>query len=204
MLAAMFSGRHPVNKDKHGRYFIDADGAIFAHILNYLRFGRLPPESVTLQVHEYAEYFGLQTLASKTSLLSVVREDQQLVKARALYQNYIVTLKCVLGKITSTKYGPVTLVFGIVGYPASEKSEKCGNNHKKVTESDFVENAVSDDPDGWNLIQALLCDLAKAGVIVNDTTCNKCIFCEYPYQICGCTKYYKIHVSRRFNINLLN
>jgi BTB/POZ domain-containing protein KCTD7/14 len=39
MLAAMFSGRHNVNKDEDGRYFIDRDGTHFRYILNYLRDG---------------------------------------------------------------------------------------------------------------------------------------------------------------------
>ncbi|XP_048255260.1 FH protein interacting protein FIP2-like [Haliotis rufescens] len=43
MLAAMLSGRHPVAKDKDGRYFIDVDGDVFVHILNFLRFGKMPP-----------------------------------------------------------------------------------------------------------------------------------------------------------------
>ncbi|XP_071118482.1 uncharacterized protein [Haliotis cracherodii] len=62
MLAAMFSGRHPVAKDKDGRYFIDVDGDVFVHILNFLRFGKMPPPERAQEVNEYAEYFGLQEL----------------------------------------------------------------------------------------------------------------------------------------------
>ena len=39
MLAAMFSGRHNVEKDEEGRYFIDRDGTHFRYILNFLRDG---------------------------------------------------------------------------------------------------------------------------------------------------------------------
>jgi len=39
MLAAMFSGRHFVQKDEDGRYFIDRDGTHFRYILNFLRDG---------------------------------------------------------------------------------------------------------------------------------------------------------------------
>ena len=37
MLAAMFSGRSVVTKDKNGAYFIDRDGTHFREILNFLR-----------------------------------------------------------------------------------------------------------------------------------------------------------------------
>jgi uracil-DNA glycosylase len=37
MLAAMFSGRHHIERDEKGRYFIDRDGKLFNYILNYLR-----------------------------------------------------------------------------------------------------------------------------------------------------------------------
>ena len=38
MLCAMFSGRVGVLKDKDSRYFIDRDGNLFRHILNFLRY----------------------------------------------------------------------------------------------------------------------------------------------------------------------
>ena len=52
-------------KDEHGRYFIDADGPMFAHILNYLRVGQLPPSEVASEVCRHAGYFGIQSLVEK-------------------------------------------------------------------------------------------------------------------------------------------
>ncbi len=42
MLQAMFSGRHPITKDKKGRAFLDRDPANFQLVLNYLRMDVLP------------------------------------------------------------------------------------------------------------------------------------------------------------------
>ena len=55
MLAAMFSERHAINKDKDGRYVIDCEGTVFKHILEFLRFGTLPTEDVAEAVQKYSE-----------------------------------------------------------------------------------------------------------------------------------------------------
>ena len=65
LLADMFSGKHDLMKDEHGRYFIDADGSMFAYILNFLRVEQLPPNEVASDVCRHAEYFGIQSLVSK-------------------------------------------------------------------------------------------------------------------------------------------
>ena len=44
LIEKMFTGQTPITKDANGRYFIDRDGEIFAHILNFLR-----TRSLTLQ-----------------------------------------------------------------------------------------------------------------------------------------------------------
>ncbi|XP_048255920.1 BTB/POZ domain-containing protein KCTD7-like [Haliotis rufescens] len=62
MLATMFSGRHPVTQDKDGRDFIDVDGDVFIHVLNFLRFEIVPPPGAAADVRKYAEYFGLHVL----------------------------------------------------------------------------------------------------------------------------------------------
>ena len=39
MLSAMFSGRHALHQEADGSIFLDRDGSIFGHVLEYLRDG---------------------------------------------------------------------------------------------------------------------------------------------------------------------
>lgn len=57
MLAAMFSGRHELDTDSEGRYFIDRDGTYFKYILNYLRDRKqLPSAELALEVRTTSEF----------------------------------------------------------------------------------------------------------------------------------------------------
>ena len=77
MLAAMFSGRHNVQKDEDGRYFIDREGTHFRYILNYLRDGNtyLPTENqqLTDELYEEVCFYGIEDLMSK---LEAVKANQ--------------------------------------------------------------------------------------------------------------------------------
>ena len=65
MLGAMFTGQIPALRDKHGNIFIDRDGKLFRHILNYLRSSSLdlPVEfsELTLLRRE-ADFFQIRPL----------------------------------------------------------------------------------------------------------------------------------------------
>jgi len=66
MLAAMFSGRHTMNPETDGSFFIDRDGSHFRHILNYLRNGVIVvalESNTSLELAVEAEYYGLHDLA---------------------------------------------------------------------------------------------------------------------------------------------
>lgn len=75
MLAAMFSGRHYVQKDEDGRYFIDRDGTHFRYILNYLRDGNtyLPTENqqLTDELYEEVCFYGIEDLMNKLETIKV-------------------------------------------------------------------------------------------------------------------------------------
>ena len=67
MLEAMFSGRHALEQDEDGSFFIDRDGTHFWHILNYLRSGAVQVELDSTTARELAleaEFYGLADLAA--------------------------------------------------------------------------------------------------------------------------------------------
>lgn len=70
MLAAMFSERYKVDRDRDGNYFIDMDGSHFKHILNYLRNDQhLPPRNIAQEVMVDAMYLGINSLVDRLKAL---------------------------------------------------------------------------------------------------------------------------------------
>ncbi|XP_053373278.1 BTB/POZ domain-containing protein KCTD7-like [Mercenaria mercenaria] len=82
MLAAMFSGRHVISKDKEGRYFIDCNGHLFEYVLNYLRFGSLPPKEVILDVHDLAVYFNIQSLVESLEKFHTLQHRKRIAELK--------------------------------------------------------------------------------------------------------------------------
>ncbi|XP_046556817.1 BTB/POZ domain-containing protein KCTD7-like isoform X1 [Haliotis rubra] len=62
MLAVMFSGRHNLDTDPDGNYFIDRDGTHFHHILNFLRHDDPPPADLAEEILKDAVYYGIDPL----------------------------------------------------------------------------------------------------------------------------------------------
>lgn len=77
MLGAMFSGRQCIAKDTRGNYFIDRDGALFRHILNFLRTSELClPQSFDEfdQLSAEADFYQVGDLIEA---LQIFREDRR-------------------------------------------------------------------------------------------------------------------------------
>lgn len=72
MLAAMFSGRHKLDRDSRGYYFIDSNGAYFSFILDYLRHETLPPDSIAVPVYQEAVYYNIGPLQERLQLMPSV------------------------------------------------------------------------------------------------------------------------------------
>lgn len=77
MLAAMFSGRHELEKDDDGRVFIDRDGELFKYVLQYLREGELDrfqlPSGVKQRLKREAAFYCLPKLEEKLFAAEVER-----------------------------------------------------------------------------------------------------------------------------------
>ena len=76
MLGAMFSGRQRIAKGTRGNYFIDRDGALFRHVLNFLRTSELClPQSFDEfdQLSAEADFYQVGDLIEA---LQVFREDR--------------------------------------------------------------------------------------------------------------------------------
>ncbi|XP_066299515.1 BTB/POZ domain-containing protein KCTD7-like [Branchiostoma lanceolatum] len=80
MLAGMFSGRHEIQRDEDGRYFIDRDGALFTYILAWLRAEQIPPRGAARRLYSEAQHFGLLTLMATLQNVQPVASD--VVKAQ--------------------------------------------------------------------------------------------------------------------------
>ncbi|CAH1241774.1 KCTD7 [Branchiostoma lanceolatum] len=140
MLAAMFSGRHQVERDKDGRYFIDRDGSAFAHILEFLRHAKLPPPDHAREVYVEAQYFGLQVLSDKLAHFKDVREEiaskEQLFKYQDIEALAERVLKAVPPVITGTS--KVALLMDS-GWKARSK---VGDVVPNVVPARFLENTT--------------------------------------------------------------
>lgn len=185
MLAAMFSGRHPVSKDKDGRYFIDADGDVFSHIIEYLRFQKLPPAQMSVKVHEYAVYFGVQELSEILSSFASVDREENLEKIRSFYKDFPKIFKEIIYVIKQRKSYLRQFKVSLPPLIAADQFRdsvccKCSNGEKiEMTEK---------DPDGKALRFLIEHELCKRGYKAQSgtTTCENTVFKNHKCGLIVC------------------
>jgi len=85
-------GRHKLDQDKNGCYFIDSNGEYFGYILDFLRHETLPPNDMAIAVYREACYYNLGRLIERLQTTPAVAK--QLVKEahRNQFPDYV-TLK---------------------------------------------------------------------------------------------------------------
>lgn len=199
MLAAMFSGNYQAIQDKDGRYFIDADGENFVHVLNYLRYGELPPPELTNTVYREAVYFGLhgmvEQLERSPALLAQIHRDAY----RAQFTGYQKIMTSIMDKISdnSTKNTETTSSLLIVLHAKDRKTRlenfdknhmcffKAKNRSKKMCDVSFGpwRNKTTTEKDVMNCITF---DLQEKGFNITSETNGQCSYkCESPPENTG-------------------
>ena len=135
MLSSMFSGQFQVTKDDTGRYFIDADGNLFSHILRYLRCGQLPPNHVAEDVYNEAKYFGLEELAQHMERMPVLMAKQARLQFQSQLSGFDDAIEKII-KTASTKQcimADEVVSFAVIAIHRENKyveNENFDNNHR--------------------------------------------------------------------------
>ncbi|XP_053373280.1 BTB/POZ domain-containing protein KCTD7-like [Mercenaria mercenaria] len=107
LLANMIKGNAPVAQDSTGRYFLDCDPNIFGHVLEFLRFGLLPPHDKVIHVYEYAKHFGITKLVDVMEQFKTVQYKKKADEAKS---------KLDLEKYNTLKQNIVTKLAGLRKY----------------------------------------------------------------------------------------
>ncbi|CAL1544576.1 unnamed protein product [Lymnaea stagnalis] len=192
MLAAMFSGRHKIDKDKDGNFFLDSNGAVFALILEYLRYGTIPQtNNMTFLLFREANYYGLHELVERLQLKPEIATMAVKEAQRAQFPDYTLVkeevIKVAMARATITRVGDVS----IHAFRKDFKPKVVTFNpkHGCIIENAQVSIGPWDAPaDEESFIRCLEQDLAEEGYTLRPhegkkkckyyfgQTCQKCIF----------------------------
>ena len=191
MLAAMFSGRHKLDKDQNGYYFIDSNGSHFHFILDYLRHDRLPPTEVSEAVYKEACYYNLGPLVEALQITPAIAASIVKDMHRSQFPDYRELRKKVIrigmDNATASKTGEVVLhVYRKVFTP---RAPSFNAGHECVADTAHVSvgpwEAVADED---ALIRCLETDLLAEGFTIrpheqrkrckyySGQNCQKCVY----------------------------
>ena len=186
----MLSGQS-VLKDKSGRYFIDADGEIFYHILEYLRKATLPPLSMSVQVYGLARRLRLQGLMKFLNGFLPVVQMQNMEKVRSLYPKYENIFSKIQRKIETRNVHDKILSINIPIYSAYQMCCSC-------CKDEGIESGVSPEGSGCTaLIDLTASDLKKRGFEfeIGQTACKNTISALLIITVGPCS-----HAQKHFEI----
>lgn len=137
LLSEVFSGKATVEKDKDDRYFIDCDGNVFVLILEYLRFGIIPPVEKALEVYRYAKVFRLKELMTTLERYYPVQFKTRMKKVfnnlgerSRLYEELRNKLLTEIGDINCADKTLIPIV-----YVLNDETEACGKDHSLMVTS---------------------------------------------------------------------
>ncbi len=191
MLSAMFSGRHKLDKDKSGYYFIDSNGTYFTFILDFLRHETLPPNDLSVAVYKEACYYNIPPLVEKLSTTPLVARMIVKEAHRAQFPEYYAIKSKVINTAMSNaainKIGEVIIhAFKKVFSP---RAAYFNVNHDCVVDTAHLTVGPWDtSADEEGLIKCLENDFMEEGFNVrvhdqkrrckyyNGQNCQKCIY----------------------------
>ena len=153
-LAQMFADQQSLPKSPDGRYFIDADGDVFFHILHYLRHDELPPAEFALQVYKAANVFGINSLADKLKKFSSLNME----KIRTLYDSQSDQIKNNLDNILAQRDGEAMI--HVIEFDADMDSLAGAFFCHPDT---LLIRGVEDDKKGVHLMRLIIYELEKLG-----------------------------------------
>lgn len=187
MLAAMFSGRHKMDKDKDGHYFLDTNGDLFGQILDYLRHGTVPPNAIAIAVYQEANYYGLHTLMEELQLKPAIASLAVKEAHRAQFPSYYTAKDEVIRKAMDNaalnKVGEVTIYAFRTEF--TPRASNFNPNHGCVIDSADVQiGPWKSSADEETFMRCLEADLLEDGFHVRqrENTKRKCKY--YFGQTC--------------------
>lgn len=199
MLSAMFSGKYAVIKDKADRFFIDADGEHFIHILNYLRYGDLPPNLIAETIYREATYFGINGLVKELETFPQILAKVQRNNFRRLFPGYTECLEMIIKassvETTSQTSDIKILIYGKEINPAHEDFNKfhicsCKGMKKRLYTAETILGPWKGDSTEKDVLNCIIFDLEYRGFTV---TSRFYAPCSYEYQgICCKKSFYNI------------
>lgn len=166
MLAALFSGRYRVDKDADGNYFLDSNGVLFGHLLEYLRNGLIPPKEHAVALYREASYYGLHELVDKLQymppVVTLMVKEAHISQFPNFQEAKEDVLKAAMENATFTKIGEVLVhAFRSEFVP---KVSTFNPNHGCVVEGAHVKVGPWDTPvDEEVFIRCLENDLIEDG-----------------------------------------